>query len=157
MPGVRAFVALAVALAFSHHAAASQCDPALISGIIERTGGSFERYSPRGTNAFLRHPHMDSFTVDCILPAAPMVSGYWSRNAFPPNQFFSAVAAAASVLTSERADRIEAGLRQCNRKALAQPASEMAEVDTDMAHIECHSFTRDGGSVGLSVTKRKRR
>lgn len=86
-----------------------------------------------------------------------MLSGYWSRNAFPPNQFFSAVAAAASVLTSERADRIEAGLRQCNRKALAQSSSEMADVEAGMAHIECHSFTRDGGSVGLSITKRRRR
>lgn len=154
---VRAILVLSASVIFSHRAAAGQCDPVLISEVIERTGGSFERYSPRGTNVFLKHPYMDSFTLDCAFPAEPMVSGYWSRNAFPPSQFFSAVAAAASALSSERADRIEAGLRQCNRKALAQPSSEMDMVDAGLAHIECHSFTRDGGSVGFSVTKRKRR
>lgn len=148
----RMIVFLAAVQVFPDHAKAGPCD-VLISEIVERTGATFDRFSPRGTNAFLRHPLIDSFTVDCSLPKEPMVSAYWSQNAFPPNPFFAAVAAATSALTSERPDRIEAGLRRCNRQALAQPASEMADVNVGMAHIECHSFTRDGGSVGFSITK----
>jgi hypothetical protein len=150
----RAIVSLAAALTFSQHATAGPCD-ALISDIIERTGATFERFSPSGANAFLKHPLMDSFTVDCTQSKAPQVNAYWNRNAFPPNGYFSTVAAAASIVTSERADRIESALRQCNRRALSDTSREMANVDVGAAEIDCHSFTRDGGSVGLSITKRR--
>ena len=100
---------------------------------------------------------MNSFILECGYSMEPEISGYWNQNAFPPNQFFLAVAAAASVVTNEKADRIEAASRQCNRKALTQQSSEMASVNVGSAHVTCHSFTRDGGSVGLSIVKRRQR
>ncbi len=149
-----AIMSFAAALIFAKHAQAGPCDT-LVSDIVERTGATFERFSRSGNNAFLKHPLMDSFTVDCSEPRVPLVSSYWSRNASPPNAFFSTVAAAAALVTAERADRIEAGLRQCNRLALSRTAGEMASVEVGVAHIECHSFTRDGGSVGLSINRRR--
>ncbi len=148
----RAILFFAVAVNFSRTAAAGPCDT-LISDAIQSTGAEFVRFSPSGKNAFPAHPYMNSFTLECSAPDRPLVSAYWSRNAFPPNQFFSAVAAAGERVTSEKAERIEAGLRQCNRTALAQRGSEMASTNVGAARIGCHSFTRDGGSVGLSISK----
>lgn len=142
-----------IALTSVQPANARQCD-ILISEIVQSTDAEFVRFSPSGKNAFLAHPYMDSFTVECSAPSRPLISAYWSRNAFPPNQFFAAIAVAAErVVTSERADRIEAGLRHCSRTALRQRGSEMASIMVGAARIGCHSFTRDGGSVGLSISK----
>jgi hypothetical protein len=151
----RAIMSRAAMLTFSQYATAGPCD-VLISDIVERTGATFERFSPSGANAFLKHPLMDSFTVECDQPRAPRINAYWDRNAFPSNGFFSVVAAAGALVTSEKAERIESALRQCNRRALGDTSREMANIDVGAAEIDCHSFTRDGGGVGLSIRKRRR-
>ena len=152
----RSCAVLAVFVALAAPAKAGPCD-ALVADVMAATGATFERSSRSGKNAFLSHPLMDSFTLDCTFPLQPLVSGYWSKNAFPPNAFFEAVATAASVVTKEGANRIEAGMRQCNRTALSRPQSEMSAVKVGLANIECHSFTRDGGSVGFSINLIDRR
>ena len=58
---------------------AGPCD-ALVSDVIESTGAEFVRFSPSGKNAFLKHPYMDSFGVDCSIPSQPLIHSYWSRN-----------------------------------------------------------------------------
>jgi hypothetical protein len=144
------------ALACPQMAHASACD-VQISDLVQRTGARFIRFSPSGNNAFFEHRLFDSLTVECDLRfGPPVVAGYWSRNAYPPSEFFSTFAIAASVFTGDPPERIEPALRACNRRALNPRSAEMADTKVGNANIECHSFTRDGGSVGLSVNPIRR-
>lgn len=156
MVAARIALLLTAALAFPRTAAAGPCD-ALVAAIVRSTGAEFLRSSPSGKTAFLAHPHVDSFAVDCSTPSRPLVSAYRSRDAFPPAEFFTAVAAAGALVASEEAGRVEAGLRRCRRAALARPAREMSGAAIGAARIECDSFTRDGGSVGVSISGRQGR
>ena len=152
---MRVAVKLSLLLSLSSPATASPCD-ILVTDIINTTGAEFSRESPSRRNVFFKHPYINELSVDCSsYQRRAVVHGYWTENAFPPKQFYAAMAAVGALVTPETAARIEPALPRCVRTALAQSHSELARDAAGDAAIGCHAFSRDGGSASVRIGKRK--
>ncbi len=75
---------------------------------------------------------------------------YWDQNGFPPNAWFMLAATAGKAVTGVDPRKLESAIRKCHRAAL-KDESELSDVEIPNAKIECQAYTRDGGSVGVSI------
>ncbi len=129
--------------------------------VIEATGATFGEYSLLGDNVFLNHTLVpDRMVLSCgIYSSSPLTdqsNHYFTgisvsfEGAFPPNPWFAVAAKAGRAVTGEEIRTLDQGIRQCHREAL-ESKTELAELETPHAKIECQAFTRDGGGVTMTV------
>lgn len=129
--------------AASERAADSVQCKEITARLIEVTGASFDRYSPSGSNVFLKNPDM---VLSCTAPRLTGISLTWTQSGFPPNEWFELLAQAGKAVTGVGLRKLEVAVRQCHRAAL-RARDELGEVEIPNAKIECQAFTRDGGGV----------
>jgi hypothetical protein len=131
----------------SERAADSAECKGIIARLIEATNASFDRYSPSGDNVFLKGPDI---VLSCPSHRLTGISLTWDVSGFPPNAWFGLLAKAGKAVTGVDLKKLESASRQCHRSAL-KDKTELADVETPNAKIECQAFTRDGGGVVISV------
>jgi hypothetical protein len=136
----------AIAAEIGRAADSAECK-GITARLIEATDASFDRYSPSGDNVFLKHPHI---LLSCTSHRLTGVSLAWNASGFPPNTWFAMLAKAGKAVTGVDLKKLETAARQCHRAAL-KDKTELAEVNIPNAKIECQAFTRNGGSVVISV------
>jgi hypothetical protein len=73
------------------------------------------------------------------------------RNAVPPVQFWEMAARAGASLAGETPVLVASAVRQCAKKALANPAEEQASIELGNVRVECHHFVRDGGNNTVQI------
>ncbi|WP_439359956.1 hypothetical protein [Bradyrhizobium sp. DASA03007] len=120
---------------------------AITARLVEATNAQFDHYSPSGNNVFFKKPEM---VLSCMTHRLTSVSLAWDLSGFPPNQWFSLLAAAGKAVTGVDVKSLEVGLRKCHRAALKDP-SELSDLEVRAAKIECQAFTRDGGGVNIHI------
>ena len=121
-----------------------------IGAIVRLTNATVEHSSPSGDNMFMRHPYAKDIVLSCssYQPNLNISLGY--AGAYPPQLFYALVAATGSTVVPDSISKLEAAAIKCQTKALKDP-DEMATINTAHAALDCHAFTRDGGSTLITV------
>jgi hypothetical protein len=147
----RVVLAAMMILAVNYAARAEECD-ALIPIIVSMSGATVQRKTELG-HYHLRHPLSTSLVVSCLPWQSDISISAAYEGASPPDAYFELVSKIGAVLTGDSVALIRAGATRCHQLAL-RSTSELANVNTGNAAIECHSFTRDGGATLVSVFRK---
>jgi hypothetical protein len=115
--------------------------------LLESTGTTFDHYSPSGDNVFFKKPDMH---LSCMSHRITGVSLNWDDSGFPPNAWLKLLALAGKAVSGVDVRTLEAASHKCHRATLKEK-SELADLDTPNAKIECQAFTRDGGGVDIGI------